>query len=102
MYGTAYGTYYTVLRTNININNIFGVGDHFQLPKVLEGTCTFRGWGDHFQVLKVSEGTCTVLRTVPHVCIYIYNIYTYIYIYMAALLLWTSFKPEPAYSVAET
>ena len=42
------------------------MGDHFQVLKVSEGTCTgqiFLGVGDHSQVLTVSEGTCTVLRT---------------------------------------
>ena len=24
----------------ININNLLGVGDHFRVPNVLEGTCT--------------------------------------------------------------
>ena len=38
------------------------MGDHFQVPRVLEGTGTCRG-GDHFQLLRVSECTCTVLRT---------------------------------------
>ena len=38
------------------------VGDHAQVPKVSEGTCTgknYFGVGHDFQVLKVSEGTCT-------------------------------------------
>ena len=33
---------------------MFGVGDHFQVLKVLEGACTgkiFWGVGDHFQAL---------------------------------------------------
>ena len=29
------------------------MGDHFQVLKVSEGTCTFRGVGDLFQVLEV-------------------------------------------------
>ena len=29
----------------IHMNNILGVGDHFQVLKVLEGTGTFLGWG---------------------------------------------------------
>ena len=40
--------------------HILGVGDHFQVPEVSEGTCTGKacsGVGDHFQVLEVSERT---------------------------------------------
>ena len=48
----------------INMNNNFGVGDHFQVLRVSEGV----GVGDHFQVLRVSEGTYyTVLRAVRYV-----------------------------------
>ena len=91
-----------------------GVGGHFRVLKVSEGTCTgkiFPGLGDHFQVLKVSEGSMLVamaLLTVTSlmlvdgthmytnstkqqaignisICIYIY-IYTYIYTLKFTLL----------------
>ena len=42
-------------------NNILGMGDHFRVLKVSEGTCTFGGWGAtsrSFRCLKVH-----VLRT---------------------------------------
>ena len=52
------------IRIIVNMKNVLGVGDHFQVLKVLGRTCTFRGWGTISRsLIKVSEGTCTVLRT---------------------------------------
>ncbi len=54
-------------------DNILGMGDHFQVPKVSEWTCTFRGWGTtsrSLRCLKVHVRYCvrTCLRRTDISC----------------------------------